>query len=62
MEARRLDPADDYRRHHAITPELSELDQPFTWRGVISLIHPYVWALIAALWIGLAWLILYEAS
>ena len=61
MEARKLNQADHPRPDYAIK-QLRELDRPFSWRGLIGLIHPYVWAAIAAIWIGLACLILYEAS
>jgi hypothetical protein len=60
MEARKLNQADYPHSDHSI--ELSGLDQPFSWRGFIGLIHPYVWAAIAALWIGLACLLLYQAG
>ena len=59
MEARKLGSAEEPPSPEAYsTPP----DEPFSWRVVLRLIHPYVWALIAALWIGLAWLILYEAG
>ena len=47
---------------HSSIKELCELDQPFSWHGLISLIHPHVWAMIVALWIGIACLLLYEAG
>jgi hypothetical protein len=61
MEARKLNQADHLHRDYWIG-QLCGLDQPFSWRGFIGLIHPYVWAAIAALWIGLACLLLYEAG
>jgi hypothetical protein len=64
MEARKLDQADHPSRDYASEQhcEVGELDQPFSWGGLIGLVHPYVWAAIAALWIGLACVVLYEAS
>jgi hypothetical protein len=59
MEARKLGTADD---PHSSIKELCELDQPFSWHALISLVHPHVWAVIAALWIGIACLLLYEAG
>jgi hypothetical protein len=57
MEARRL----ESRTPHVPSADGS-FDEPFSWHGLFSLIHPYVWGLIAALWIGVACLILYEAG
>ena len=61
MEAPKLNQADHPRTDYSIE-QVCGLDQPFSWRGFIGLIHPYVWAVIAASWIGLACLLLYEAS
>jgi hypothetical protein len=61
MEAHKLDPPDYEHDHDATKATSCELDQPFSWRILIGLIHPYVWALIAALWLGLACLLLFEA-
>jgi hypothetical protein len=61
MEAHKLDPPEYQHFHDATKATPCDFDQPFSWRGLIGLIHPYVWALIAALWLGLACLLLFEA-
>jgi hypothetical protein len=59
MEARKLELLD---HSHAPGVGASEVHEPSSMRQVAGLIHPYVWAWIAVLWIGLACLILYEAG
>ena len=40
----------------------SEGEEPFRWTLLARLIHPLIWAWIAALWLGLAWLVIFEAA
>ena len=63
MEARKLEPVDDHDyRYYETEAEPCEYDQPFGWRQLAGLVHPYVWTWIAALWFSLACLILFEAG
>ncbi|MEX5216872.1 MAG: hypothetical protein AB7G68_16635 [Nitrospiraceae bacterium] len=60
MEARKLDRLDHSSEISRIA--LSEKDEPFQWSLLARLIHPFIWAWIAALWLGLAWLVIFEAG
>jgi hypothetical protein len=37
-------------------------EEPFRWSLLARLIHPLIWGWIAALWLGLAWLVIFEAG
>jgi hypothetical protein len=58
MEARKF----DYEQsgNQFFTNTISASNQPFAWSRFADLVHPLVWAWIAALWLGLAWVILSE--
>ena len=43
-------------------PQVGLHQEPFGWRLLFHLIHPSVWALVAALWITVAALVLHEAA
>lgn len=40
----------------------TQRDEPFRWGLLARLIHPLIWVWIAALWLGLAWLVIFEAG
>ena len=58
MEARKFEP--EQRGTKSFEKTVSATDLPFTWQRLANFVHPLVWAWIAALWLGLAWLILSE--
>jgi hypothetical protein len=60
MEAHKLDRLDHSSKTSRIAS--SEKDDPFHWSLLARLIHPLIWAWIAALWLGLAWLVIFEAG
>jgi hypothetical protein len=61
MEARRLEPQEPRDPPGGRASAVDFDNEPFSWLLLLRLIHPYMWALIAALWIAVAWLVLYEA-
>jgi hypothetical protein len=60
MEAHKLD-RPDYSPKTSRAP-FSEGTEPFRWGLLARVIHPLIWAWIAALWLGLAWLVIFEAA
>jgi hypothetical protein len=60
MEAHKLD-RPDHSPKTSRNP-FSEGTEPFRWGLLPRVIHPLIWAWIAALWLGLAWLIIFEAG
>jgi hypothetical protein len=57
VEACRLEPQGPQN-----PPYVGPHEEPFSWRLFSHLIHPSVWVLIAALWIGVVALIFHEAG
>ncbi|HET6674975.1 MAG TPA: hypothetical protein VFG71_06535 [Nitrospiraceae bacterium] len=60
MEARKLDPTGHPPKR--LQSLLGQGDEPFRWGLLARLIHPLIWVWIAALWLGLAWLVIFEAG
>ena len=60
MEAHKLDRPDQSPKTSRIA--FSEKEEPFRWGLLTRMIHPLIWAWIAALWLGLAWLVIFEAG
>jgi hypothetical protein len=57
VEARRLEP------HGPQNPsQIGPYQEPFGWRLLFHLVHPCVWAVVAAVWVSAAALVFYEAG